>query len=233
MFARVQNRADAIAYVSQFTADEFHRLLGAPRGHEKVIPCGVDEAWFAPPDVQRPERPYLLFVGNVKPHKNLPRLLDAFDRIKADIPHDLIIVGRKEGFITVDNSVLDRITGFAGRVAFTGYVPDDALRRLYAGADALILPSLYEGFGLPPVEAMASGLPVLVSRAASLPEVCGDAALYCDPMDVADMAAQLRRVVADQPLRELLKAKGRARAGQLRWDDAAQAYEILINNSLG
>lgn len=233
MFARVRRRADAIVHISQFTADEFHRLVGWPRGVERIIHCGVDEAWFSiPPGSARP-RPYILFVGNVKQHKNLSRLLDAYDRIKADIPHDLVIAGRKEGFITGDNAVLNRIDQFAGRVAFTGYISDAAMKQLYGGADALVLPSLYEGFGLPPVEAMAACVPALVSRAASLPEVCQDAALYCDPLDVADIAAQLRRIITDQPLRETLKAKGLVRARELDWDTCTQAYEKLINNLLG
>lgn len=233
MFARVRARADVVAYISQFTADEFHRLVGRPRGVERIIHCGVDEAWFSiPPGSARP-RPYILFVGNVKQHKNLSRLLDAYDRIKADIPHDLVIAGRKEGFITGDNAVLNRIDQFAGRVAFTGYISDAAMKQLYGGADALVLPSLYEGFGLPPVEAMAACVPALVSRAASLPEVCQDAALYCDPLDVADIAAQLGRIITDQPLRETLKAKGLVRARQLSWDSCAQAYETAINYLLG
>lgn len=233
MFTRLRARADAIAYVSQFTADEFHRLVGQPRGCEAVIHCGVDEAWF---DVTREtvrERPYILFVGNVKQHKNLSRLLDAYDRIRQDIPHDLVIAGKKEGFITGDNTVLDRIAVFAGRVAFTGYISDAAMKQLYGGADALVLPSLYEGFGLPLVEAMAAGVPALVSRAASLPEVCEDAALYCNPLDVADIAAQLQRILSDQRLREQLRAKGRVRAHQLSWQNCTQGYETAINYLLG
>lgn len=233
MFARVRTSADAIAYISQFTADEFRRLVGKPRGREQVIHCGVNEDWFAVTHEKTRDRPYILFVGNVKPHKNLSRLLDAYDRIKGDVPHDLVIAGRKEGFITGDNAVLNRINSFAGRVAFTGYISDAAIKQLYGGADTLVLPSLYEGFGLPPVEAMAAGVPTLVSRTASLPEVCQDAALYCDPLDVGDIAAQLRRIVTDQPLRESLRSRGQVRARQLNWDSCAQGYENTINYLLG
>lgn len=233
MFARARRRADVIAYISQFTADEFHRLLGKPRGREQVIHCGVDDAWFSVTPERVRDRPYILFVGNVKQHKNLARLLDAYDRIKADVPHDLVIAGRKEGFITGDNAVLNRIGEFAGRIAFTGYISDTAMKQLYGGADALVLPSLYEGFGLPPVEAMAAGLPALVSRTASLPEVCQDAALYCDPLDVTDIALQLQRLLTDQPLRVSLRDKGRSRARQLSWDNCAQGYEVAINYLLG
>ena len=227
MFGMVRRRADLIAYISQFSADEFHRLVGKPRGREVVIHCGVDDKWFhiAPTN---PGRPYILFVGNVKPHKNLSRLLDAFAQIRGEISHDLLIVGRKEGFITGDAQVLNRIEKFGGRVAFTGYVSDPDLVEIFAGADALVLPSLYEGFGLPPVEAMAAGCPALVSRTASLPEVCRDAALYCDPLDVADIAAKLKQIVTDQALRQTLKKRGLARAHALSWDATTEAYERAI-----
>ena len=229
MFRLVRKRADAVAYISSFTAKEFHHYVGSPHGSEFVVPCGVEDAWFeAGPTRQRRIRPEILFVGNVKPHKNLGRLLDAFALVAADIPHDLVIVGRKEGFITGDTAVLERIAGFDGRVRFTGYLPDTDLRELYRSADALVLPSLYEGFGLPPVEAMAAGCPVLVSRRASLPEVCQDAALYCDPLDTADIATNLRRIVQDQELRTILKNNGFARARQLNWDASAVIYETAI-----
>jgi glycosyltransferase involved in cell wall biosynthesis len=230
MFGAVRRRAGAIAYVSQFSANEFHRLVGTPRGRESVIHCGVDETWFdaAPQITPARAHPYLLYVGNVKPHKNLTRLLDAFACIQDEIPHDLMIVGRKEGFITGDNAVLDRIKSFGGRVTFTGYVADTALKQIVAGADGLAQPSLYEGFGLPPVEAMAAGCPALVSTAGSLPEVCQDAALYCDPLDAADIACQLKRLVTDQPLRQALRERGAARARALNWHDCAESYEALI-----
>jgi glycosyltransferase involved in cell wall biosynthesis len=228
MFGAVRRRADAIAYISQFSADEFHRLVGVPRGRESIIHCGVDEAWFDVTRADAPARPYLLYVGNVKPHKNLARLLDAFACIQGDIPHDLLIVGRKQGFITGDNAVLARIESFGGRVAFTGYVSDSVLKQIVAGADGLALPSLYEGFGLPPVEAMSVGCPALVSRTASLPEVCQDAALYCDPLDVADIADQLKRLVTDQPLRQTLRERGAARARALNWQACAKGYEQVI-----
>jgi glycosyltransferase involved in cell wall biosynthesis len=233
MFGAVRRRADAIAYISQFSAGEFHRIVGAPRGREAIIHCGVDEAWFEVTSQPRPARPYLLYVGNVKPHKNLARLLDAFARIQGNIPHDLLIVGRKEGFITGDNAVLDRIESFDGRVAFTGYVSDPALKQIVAQADGLVLPSLYEGFGLPPVEAMAVGCPALVSTAASLPEVCQDAALYCDPLDVADIAVQLKRLVTDQPLRQLLRERGATRARTLNWQACAAGYREAIQGLTG
>jgi glycosyltransferase involved in cell wall biosynthesis len=229
MFHRVQKRANAVVYVSKFTADEFHRYVGHPRGRKFVISCGVEEDWF---DVEVPSgqriRPFILFVGNVKPHKNLMRLLDAFAQILNNIPHDLVIVGRKEGFVTGDTAVLKRIADFNGRVKFTGYLSNTELKQLYYTADALVLPSLYEGFGLPPLEAMAAGCPVLVSQLAALPEVCQDAALYCDPLNIEDIAVNLRRIVEDQELRKRLKSKGGVRARQFSWNTSAALYEAAI-----
>lgn len=232
MFRAVKRRARDIAYVSQFTANEFHRLVGKPRGVETVIHCGVDESWFGVNQGTAPDRPYILFVGNVKPHKNLRRLLEAFGSIKGKVPHDLLIVGRKEGFITGDSAVLEQIAHFDGRVKFTGYISDTELKQTFASAGALVLPSLYEGFGLTPVEAMAAGCPTLVSRAASLPEVCQDAALYCDPLDCADIAANLLRIVTDPELRSVLKSGGVERAHQLSWDATTATYETLIRKAL-
>lgn len=232
MLAQVRRAADVVVFVSEFTMSEFHRLVGTPNGRELIIPDGVDESWF---DIRRkaaPDRPYILFVGNIKPYKNLSRLMDAFGRIRNEVSHDLLIVGRKEGFKTADRTVLSRIGEFEGRLHFTGEVSDEALKQIYAGADAVVLPSLYEGFGLPPVEAMAAGCPALVSRVASMPEVCLDAALYCDPTDVADIAVQLKRIVTDQALRHSLQVQGLKRARELTWTNCSKGYEAAIRSLL-
>lgn len=226
MYGRVRRRADSIVYISQFSADDFHVRVGQPtRARESVVHCGVDPAWFAvPPGDALRLRPYILFVGNVKPHKNLSRLLDAFAAASSRIPHDLVIVGQREGFITGDTGVGGKLAQFGGRVDFTGYIPDAELKRLVAQADALVLPSLYEGFGLPSVEAMAAGCPTLVSRAASMPEVCRDASLYFDPLNIEDMAREMTRIVSDEALRMTLRQKGLVRAHSLSWDVAAKGY---------
>jgi glycosyltransferase involved in cell wall biosynthesis len=230
MFRFLRKRADAVVFISKFTADEFHHYIGSACGSEFIIPCGVEDVWFdVEPSLKQRTEPVILFVGNVKSHKNLGRLLDAFAFILGDVSHDLVIVGRKEGFVTGDTAVLKRIADFHDRVRFTGYLPDSDLKELYRTADALVLPSLYEGFGLPPVEAMAAGCPVLVSRRASLPEVCLDAALYCDPLNAEDIATNLRRIIEDKELRTILKSKGVARARQLNWDASAAIYEAAIH----
>lgn len=233
MFQAVRRRALGIMLLSIFSQQQFEHYVGQPRGKTAIAPGAVDEAWFAvKKGAPLHERPYILFVGNVKPHKNLRRLLQAFDRIREAIPHDLVIVGKREGFITGDDSVADMVTAMDGRAVFTGYVEDDTLKRYYAQADALVLPSLYEGFGLPPLEAMATGCPTLVSRAASLPEACGDAALYCDPLDVEDIARQLKRLVTDKVLADDLRQRGLAWSKDFTWDKPTAVYEAMMQTIL-
>jgi glycosyltransferase involved in cell wall biosynthesis len=198
MYAAVARRADSIVCVSAFTADELATRLGIGR-NSVVIHNGIDPEWLTPVVGPRPHAaPYALFVGNARPHKNLGRLLEAFARVPA--PYELVVVGR----------LFDQPAA-GPRVRFAGSVDHDTLRAFYAHAAALVVPSLYEGFGLPPLEAMASGIPALVARAASLPEICGDAALYCDPRDVGDIAGSSSRILDDEPLRERLVSEGRER----------------------
>lgn len=219
MFGAVRRCAAAIMTVSQFTKDELIRLTG--EGSQPIYPVlnGVADAWFHIPPSARPhQKKYILFVGNVKPHKNLSALVKAFGSICDKIPHDLVIVGKKEGFITGDEIVAKEAARLGSRVQFTGYVDDEKLRQYFAHADALVFPSLYEGFGLPPLEAMAAGCPVLVSTAASLPEICGDAAVYCDPYRAEDIASKLLELLTDEDLREEFRRKGYERARTFTWE---------------
>lgn len=229
MFAHVRRRADAILCDSRFTYEEFLRLVGQPRGSISVCHLGVAPKWFnIRPAVSPRDRPYILFVGNVKPHKNLRRLLSAFERISAEVPHDLVILGRREGLITLDPGAESAAVSLGNRVAFTGRVADEVLEQYVAHASVVVLPSRYEGFGLPPLEAMAAGCPTVVSRAGSLPEICGDAAEYCDAEDVADIAAKLGRVLTDAALREELRSRGRKHALTYSWDACADAVARTV-----
>src|SRR6267143_612391 len=218
-FNTIRRNADGVICTSRFTADELIRLTGIRANKITVIACGVDDTWFNSLNGGRPHpKPYLLFVGNVKPHKNLVRLVTAFGAIVDSIPHDLVIVGRKEGFITHDR-VVERVAAKLGdRIMFTGFVEDTRLRQYLKHADAFVFPSLYEGFGLPPLEAMASGCPVIASRVASLPEVCGDAALYCDPYDTGDISRKMLYLLSSQDLRMELREKGVLHAHRFSWE---------------
>jgi glycosyltransferase involved in cell wall biosynthesis len=233
MFAAVRRRAARVLFTSEFTRGEFQRLVGAARGPVSLVPLGVSDAWRGPADATEPPLagPYLLYVGNVKPHKNVAALVRAFLRVADRVPHRLAIVGRLDGMRTSDDEVR-RLAATSDRVHLAGEVSDEALAAWVRHADAFAFPSLYEGFGLPPLEAMAADCPCLVSTAASLPEVCGDAALYCDPRDEAGMGERIVSLATDIPLRESLRARGRARAALYTWDRCAAGTVEAIEATL-
>jgi glycosyltransferase involved in cell wall biosynthesis len=224
--------ASAILTPSQFTASEFQKYVGKPRSLA-VTPLAAGREWFQKPKGPSPHpRPYFLFVGNVNPHKNLSGLLDAFFLIKDRLPHDLVIVGKREGFRLGDKRSTKRALSLGERVMFLGALELEDLKRWVGSAQAAILPSFYEGFGLPPLEAMALGTPVVVSDRASLPEVCGDAAMYVDPDRPASIANALDHLASDPALRESLIAKGRRHVRTFSWDTTLRKTLPVIEEHL-
>jgi len=233
MFSALSHKANSILCVSKFSKDEMLRVTGNNHPSIHFVYNGISSQWFHIQKQQNPhQKPYLLFVGNVKPHKNLGRLLQAFHLVFDKLPHDLLLVGKKEGFLTGDPYVAAMAAELSDRVHFTGYVDDKVLQQYFVHADALIFPSLYEGFGLPPLEAMACGCPVIVSDAASLPEVCGDAALYCNPYSPEDIATKISILIANPSLREELRQKGLERAKQFSWEKCAHETFAVIKKTL-
>lgn len=164
-------------------------------------------------------RAYVLAVGNVQPRKNLIRLIEAFEAVRSHLDCELVIVGPEHYRAELTKAAA---AGLAGDVRFTGYVTDRQLAAFYACATAFAFPSLFEGFGLPAVEAMAHGIPVVCSNAGALPEVCGEAAVYFDPLDVGSIAEALDRVLSDQHLREQLSRLGLERQRSFSWSKAAR-----------
>lgn len=178
--------------------------------------------------------PYLLYVGTVQPRKNLVRLIDAFAQVargysaSAPRPLQLVIAGKK-GWLTQAIEQRAVAAGVVERVHFVGYVADDDLPALLSGALAFVFPSLYEGFGLPVLEAMACGTPVLTSSTSALAEVAGDAALLVDPQDTQALAAGLAQLVDDAALREQLRQRGLARAAGFTWERCAvETLRVLL-----
>lgn len=238
-------QSDAILTVSEFSKREIlaYERVRPERVHvvyngveEGLHPCGDARQIAAARDRYGIPPRYLLFVGNLKPNKNLPRLLAAFARAKRQTPQladtALAVVGRRSGLRTGEGDLDDllRVLGLVcGRdVVLAGEVDDAELRALYTGALAFVFPSLYEGFGLPPLEAMACGCPVLASRAASLPEVCGDAVCYFSPYNVEEMAEVVARIAPDALLREDLRARGLERVKIFSWEKAAVKIARLL-----
>lgn len=237
-------RAFRIVTDSQFSKEEICRYFPGVKEKIRVVPCGVNRARFRPTlDRARMESikekyhitgDYFLFLGTVEPRKNLTRLLDAYARFAKDTnnPPSLVVAGgsgwRNAG-IYAKVGELD----LQNRVHFTGYVPESDLCPLMCGALAFLFPSLYEGFGLPPLEAMACGTPVLTSNTASLPEVVGDAALLADPFDTNAIAQGLERLAKDKSLRMCLSKAGQIRAAALSWENSARLLYQVYEEACG
>jgi glycosyltransferase involved in cell wall biosynthesis len=235
MFRTLRKRASVIFTVSNFSKAELLRLTSGPR-EDNIIPThlGISAEWYDAgqlPPVRT--RPYFVCVGNIKPYKNLGRLVEAFLQIKDRVPHDLVIIGQSEGLITGESAeFFERIRQAGDRIHLTGFVSHQELLSLVGHADALIMPSLYEGFGLPPIEAMAAGVPVAVAHAASLPEVCGEAALYFDPLDVDDIATKLLEIASNEDTSRQLREEGLKRSRLYNWDTCSAITAEALRASL-
>ena len=209
---------------SHFSESELIKYCGLPPDKIAVVSLGVDHMSRLQPDYnvfqkhRLGEKPYILTASSLSPHKNFMRLAQAFNLLRNENV-DIVVAGGANPKV-FGNS---RFSSNQANVHYLGYVSDGELRALYERAHCFVYPSLYEGFGLPPLEAMACGCPVIVSDAASLKEVCGAAALYCDPMSHKDIADKIGLLLTDEALREKLCGMGRLRAARFLWTDTARA----------
>jgi glycosyltransferase involved in cell wall biosynthesis len=224
-------RADYIITDSENTRNDVICLLDADPERVFVVPGGVDPS-FAPADEEAIDRvrceyklklPYVLAVGVIEPRKNFPRLIDAFSRfrVRTGLNYELVIAGG-DGWLSDETYREAERSPFSDHVRFTGYVPDHHLAALYSGADVFAYPSLYEGFGLPVLEAMACGTTVVCANTSSLPECAGDAALLFPPDDPDAIAATLERACGDPELRGELVRRGEQRVAEFQWERAAE-----------
>ncbi len=228
--------AEVVVTVSQFSRRELQAVYGCPPERIEVIPNAVDERFFGVARRAPLGAPFVLYVGSIEPKKNVQVLIDAFDRLRAldpSLPHQLVLVGGLGGADMDLEAVLERVPESRGRVHVLGRVSDAALLELYAAADLFCYLSQYEGFGLPPLEAMAVGVPTIVSDRASLPEVVRDAAVIVDP-DEPEQVARAMRGLLTQPGRAATYARhGKARAHQFSWARAARqlatAYRVAMS----
>lgn len=174
---------------------------------------------------------YLLYVGTLQPRKNLPKLIEAFDLLKSSYPHlSLVIVGKK-GWLYEEIFTKVKALGLGKKVIFTGYVPDEELPAFYQNARCFCLPSLYEGFGIPALEAMAYGCPVVVSNVSSLPEIVADAGILVDPQSIPDIAQGIEKILKmDSVNRQNLIQKGQERVKQFSWEKCAKETLQVLEN---
>jgi glycosyltransferase involved in cell wall biosynthesis len=236
------HRSSRVLTVSEASKRDILEYFHIPQAKIDVIYNGIDERFWLPPDQEDIERireryqldgRFVLYAGNIKPHKNLERLIDAFHTLRSHGFEDvkLLIIGDEISKYATLRRAVHRHK-LHKHVRFFGFVPDETLAALYRLASVFVFPSLYEGFGLPPLEAMASGTPVITSNVSSLPEVVGDAAVLIDPYQSDSIAAALERVLTDAPLREDLRARGLQRARDFSWDHTARRVRAIYDEVL-
>ena len=229
---RSVRRADVVLADSESTRNDITELMGLPAERVRVLYAGV-EPRFQPqghPELERStlakygiQRPYILSVGTLQPRKNYPRLIQAFDQLRRahDVPHQLVIVGGKGWLFDEIEETIDAL-GLGEHVLLAGFAADGDLPTLYRAADVFSFVSIYEGFGIPVLEAMACGTPVVTSAVSSLPEVSGEAALTVTPTDVEALADALWRLLSDQELRDSLRHQGFSQARGFSWGRSAE-----------
>src|ERR1700675_4086698 len=248
MTKHVLRGAARVFAVSNFTKVEVEKLFGIPAGRIEVVYNAIDER-FLHGHATVAERqliaeryqvtyPFLLYAGRISPHKNVVRMIEAFSALKTELEKDhafpdlkLIIIGDDvSGNPDLRRTVVR--SGVQNDVRFLGFVPIEVLRTFYDQAKIFVFPSLYEGFGLPPLEAMAHGTPVVTSNVSSLPEVVGNAAVLVHPENVFEIMRALHRVLLDQVLREKMKERGKRQAAKFSWDKSVcrmiEAYREVL-----
>ena len=234
---RSMKRANRIVTDSEFSRSEIIRYYPDMEEKIRVVPCGVDRKHFAPATEQEiqkvrkihhlPER-YFLYLGTLEPRKNLVRLIRAYALLREKHPDApaLVLAGGK-GWQYERIFEASAASDVRGHILFPSYIPSEDMAAVYSGALAFVFPSLYEGFGMPPLEAMACGCPVLTSKAASLPEAVGNAALLCNPMKIKAIARGMELLLTQENLRNMLIERGFRRAKQMSWEAAAdKLYQV-------
>jgi glycosyltransferase involved in cell wall biosynthesis len=235
---RVLNGAGRILAVSKFTKAELEKLFDIPASHIEVVYNAIDERFLSGHASEADRQilaerylvtyPFLLYAGRISPHKNLVRIIEAFSALRTELEKEnkfpdlkLIIIGDELSKHPDLRRTVIR-SGVQNEVRFMGFVPIEMLRIFYDAAKVFVFPSLYEGFGLPPLEAMAHGTPVVTSNTSSLPEVVGNAAVLVNPENVFEIMRALHRVLLDQSVRDKLKMRSYEQAKKFSWDDSAR-----------
>ncbi len=237
-------RAEGVLFVSESTRKDAERLFGPGHNFRDVTPLAVDHAIFN--DIQPYtivetlsrldiQQPYILFIGTLEPRKNVVRLIQSFELLSSQYPHHSLVIAGKLGWhYAATLEAIERSPNRA-RIHRVGYVASEDKAPLIAGCDLLAYPSLYEGFGLPALEGMAAGIPVITSNVSSLPEVTGDAAVLIDPYSIEQLATAINSILSDDKLREWLRHAGKEQAYKYSWKTTAcvtyAAYKRLTDGA--
>lgn len=231
-------RSDKLLTVSEFSKKEIVEQLGYPAERIEVVPCAVAAMPEAADIVDLRKRfalqkPYLLYIGNIEPRKNLARLLKAFDVLYEDSENLQLVIAGGNTWGSDDMQKLLKPLRCSNDVLCVGYVQPDIKRALYENAAAFVFPSFYEGFGIPPLEAMRCACPVVCANAASLPEVVGDAAELVDPFDAADIARGIWNVISDEKRSAELILRGKQQALKFSWEASADKLRSICRAVVG
>lgn len=246
---RVLRGAARVMAVSQFTKNEIHKLLAVPDDHIEVVYNAIDERFLHGHASQADREliaqryqvnyPFLLYAGAIRPHKNVVRIIEAFSALKSELAKEGQYADLKLIIIGDDLSSHPRLRrtvvsgGVQNDVRFLGFVPIEVLRIFYDEAKIFVFPSLYEGFGLPPLEAMAHGTPVVTSNTSSLPEVAGNAALLVNPENVFEIRRALQRALLDPEVRQGMKERGYAQAQRFSWMNSVSRILEIYREVVG
>ncbi|MCK9582129.1 MAG: glycosyltransferase family 4 protein [Endomicrobiales bacterium] len=225
----ISRRANAIITISQSSKNDIVKYCKVSEDKVKVVYPSLSGIFDANNDGQNDSvlanlhirKPFVLFTGSINPRKNLKNLITAFKKYKSkfnDMEHSLIVVGAMNTNFAPEALTNDK----NNNIVYVGYVDDNQLKSLYQESELFIYPSLYEGFGLPPLEAMCCGTPVIVSNTSSLPEVCGDAAIYVDPENTEQISDAINNILCNADMRKKMIMKGKERVLHFNWDDAAK-----------
>ncbi|WP_288425177.1 glycosyltransferase family 1 protein [uncultured Spirosoma sp.] len=237
-------KADKLITISEFSKKEITKYIRVDEKKISVVYLGIDKVKFRKITSENiinrtkiaynlPEE-FILYVGNIKPNKNLRRLVEAFETILNDFPSVmLVITGKKNGFINGDPALFNYINSnnrLLSRIVFTGFVEDEDLPTLYSLAKLFVFPSTYEGFGFPPLEAMACECVTVVSSASSIPEVCGEASYYVNPFKPSEIADGIRTMLSNPELRESSLQLGKLNLKRFSWNTSITEFVEILKN---
>ncbi|MEN2997709.1 MAG: glycosyltransferase family 1 protein [Brevinematia bacterium] len=220
-------KADAIVTVSEFSKEEIIKYFPEAKNKVSVIYNGINLEKFIFLNI--PRKNQILFIGALAKHKNIGIIFEAFSKVMDEIPHELVIVGSRDSGMPQDEKVEKALKLIPkNKIRFTGKISDDETVRLYNESDFFIFPSIYEGFGLPLLEAMACGCPIIASNRSSIPEVCGDSALFFEAENPNELAEKILLLARNPEIKAHLRTKGLERVKNFSWTTSAEKYVELF-----